>query len=179
MRYPLPMTDEPESPGMLGPSPSDRGLPAIPADPAEHARRVAREWHDVAEAHVRRRMRELGIPAGMIGSSDHKRRGERYAFFPDEIDGGGVAPGGRLSVDSGVLNPDLHPIKAWAEETLRRRFDAIIAHEYEEAIGGTHEYPVENAPETELPVGGRVRKLLRAIRLHEQGFPGGRSSRPR
>jgi hypothetical protein len=31
------MTDEPESPGMTGPSPSERGLPAVPDDPAEHA----------------------------------------------------------------------------------------------------------------------------------------------
>ena len=166
--------DQPPSdpPGLTGPSPSERGLPAVPADPAEHARRVAREWHDVGETYVRRRMKELGIPDAMIGSSDHKRGGERHAFFPDEKDGGGVAPGGRISVDSGVLTPELHPAREWADETLRRRIDATIAHEYEEAVGGTHRHAVEHSPETGLPVGGRVRKLLRAIRRSEQGFPG-------
>jgi hypothetical protein len=173
------MTDEPDPPGMIGPSPSERGLPAVPADPAEHAKRVAREWHDVGESYVRRRMKELGIPEVMIGSSDHERGGDRYAFFSDEIDGGGVAPGGRISVDSGILNPEPHPIRAWSDQILRLRIDAIIAHEFEEAIGGTHEYAVENSPETDLPVGGAVRKLLRAIRLSEQGFPGDPANRTR
>jgi hypothetical protein len=173
------MTDDPKPPGMIGPSPSERGFRAVTADKAVHAQQVAREWHDVAESYARQRMKELGIPEEMIGSSDHRRGGERHAFFPDEVDGGGVAPGGRISIDSGVLNPDLHPVKAWADETLRRRIDATIAHEYEEARGGTHAYAVEQAPETDLPVGGRVRKLLRAIRLSEQGFGGGPSSRTR
>jgi hypothetical protein len=169
----------PDTPGMIGPSPSERGLPAVPADPAEHALRSASEWADVAETYVRRLMKELGIPEEMIGSSDHKRGGERHAFFPNEMDGGGVAPGRRLNVDSGILNPELHPIKEWADETLRRRIDATIAHEFEEAVGGTHEYAVQHASETDLPVGGLVRKLLRAIRLSEQGFPGDPASRTR
>jgi hypothetical protein len=99
--------------------------------------------------------------------------------FVVDWDGGGVAPGGRISVDSGVLNPELHPVEEWRDETFRRRITAAIANEYEEAIGGTHEYAVEHAPETELPVGEPVRKMLRAIRLHEQGFGGGRPSRSR
>jgi hypothetical protein len=173
------MTGDPKPPCMIGPSPSERGLPAVPADPAVHARRVAREWSDVGEAYARRRMRELGVPEEQIGSSDHRRGGERHAFFPDEADGGGIPPGGRISIDSGVLNPELHPVKEWANETLRRRIDATIVHEYEETKGGTHSDAVEHASETDLPVGGRVRKLLRAIRLSEQGFPGGSSSRTR
>ena len=173
------MTDEPNPPGMFGQSPSERGLPAIPADPAEHAKRVAREWQDVAESYARRRMNELGIPEEMIGSSDHRSGVERRAFFPDEVDGGGVAPGGRISVDSGVLNPELHPVEEWRDAPLRARFSSAIAHEYEEAIGGSHEHAVEHAPETDLPVGEPVRKLLRAIRRFEQGFGGDRPSRSR
>jgi hypothetical protein len=173
------MTDDPNPPGMIGPSPSERGLPAVPADPAEHAKRVAGEWQDVAEAFIRRRMKELGIPDEMIGSSDHRSGVDRRAFYPHEVDGGGVAPGGRISVDSGVLNPELHPIEEWRDAGLRDRITATIAHEYEEAIGGTHEYAVEHAPETDLPVGKDVRKMLRAIRLSERGSGGGRPSRPR
>jgi hypothetical protein len=42
------MTDDPEeSSGMIGAPPSARHS-AIPADPAEHAFRSAREWQDVA-----------------------------------------------------------------------------------------------------------------------------------
>ena len=55
------MADEP--PGMIGTPPSARG----PIDPADQAVRVAREWEDVAEAHVRKRMRDLGVPEGWIG----------------------------------------------------------------------------------------------------------------
>ncbi len=69
--------------------------------------------------HVQKRMRYLGIPKEMIGSSDQKHGVERRAFFPHESDGGGVAPGGRISVDSGILNPELHPLKEWANATLR------------------------------------------------------------
>jgi hypothetical protein len=161
MGYHRPMTDTP------------------PTDPADHARDFAIRWADRLEIYAGVRMEELGIPSGMIGSSDYKRGVAWRAFYPHEIDGGGVAPGGRISVDSGVLNPELHPVKEWADANLRHRFDAAIAHEYEEAMGGSHEYAVEYAPETDLPVGGEVRKTLRAIRLSEQGFRGGGSNRTR
>ncbi len=115
----------------------------------------------------------------MIGSSDHKHRVERRAFFPHESGGGGIATGGRINVDSGVFNPELHPITEWAHSSLRHRIDASIAHEYEEARLGSHELALESAPETDLPIGGAVRRLLRAIRMHEQGFRGGNSSRRR
>jgi hypothetical protein len=176
------MSDEPESPGMIGPSPSERGLPAVPADPAEHAGRFAREWQDVAETYVKRRMKELGIPEERIGSSDHRHGLGRSAFNPYERDAGGVSPGGRLNVDSGVLNPEqmshLAPPapEAWRKARLRTRIDAAIAHEDMEWRAGTHEAAVELAPETDLPIGRKPRALLRAIRLGEQGFRGGASS---
>ena len=68
------MTDDPERPppGMIGTPLSARGLSPIPADPAEHALRLAREWHDVAETYVQRRMRELGIPEDRIGASSRE-----------------------------------------------------------------------------------------------------------
>ena len=66
------MDKPPPNPGMIGPSPSERGLPAVPADPALHAGQSAREWSDVAETFVRRRMKELGIPKARIGSTDHR-----------------------------------------------------------------------------------------------------------
>ncbi len=55
-------------PAMIGLPPSARGLTGRPADIAEHASVVAREWDDVAEAYVQKRMRELGIPDHQIGA---------------------------------------------------------------------------------------------------------------
>ena len=70
----------------------------------------------------------------------------RARFFPDERDGGGVATGGRISVDSGVLNPDQlkknygeEAAELWSRSRLRDRIDAIIIHEEAEAKAGTHE----------------------------------------
>lgn len=124
-------------------------------------------------------MKELGIPEARIGSTDHRHGLGVSAFNPYERDAGGVAPDGRLNVDSGVLNPEqmahlasLAP-KAWREATLRTRIDAAIAHEDMEWRAGTHRAAVERAPETDLPVGERARRLLRAIRLGEQEFRGG------
>ena len=54
---------------MIGLPPSARGLTGRPADIAEHASQVAREWEDVAESYVQKRMRELGIPEGQIGAA--------------------------------------------------------------------------------------------------------------
>ncbi len=138
------MTDEPDQPGMIGPSPSERGLPSVPADPAEHARRVAREWQDVGESYVRRRSKELGIPEERIGSSDHVHGLGVRAFNPHETDAGGVPPDGRINVDAGVLNPEraatLDPPapEAWRKARLRTRVDAAIAHEDMEWRAGTH-----------------------------------------
>ena len=53
---------------MVGLPPSARGLTGRFADPALHARAVAREWADVAEAYTQKRMRELGIPERQIGA---------------------------------------------------------------------------------------------------------------
>jgi hypothetical protein len=81
-----------------GVSPSARGLPAIPADPAEHAVRFAREWQDVAEIYVQRRMRELGIPEDRIGAIEYAEGSVRRAFDPDRRAGGTCDEFGRLYV---------------------------------------------------------------------------------
>jgi hypothetical protein len=172
------MTDESqEPPGMIGPSPSDRGLPAIPADPAEHAVRVAREWQVVVERYVQKRMGELGIPDDRIGAPDYERGGEKHAFLPDERIGGSHG-GGRLFVDSGVLNPELdaeiigpEASRIWGASRLRDRIDAVTAHEHLEALGLPHAEVVQRAPGTELPVSENARRILRSM---AQGVKRGR-----
>ena len=160
------MTDDPNPPGMIGPSPSERGLPAVPADPAEHARRVAREWQDVGESYVRRRMKELGIAEDRIGVIEHAEGGVRRAFAAEEQVGGTCDAFGRLYVDSGCLNPKLlvgKGSRVWPKARLRDRIDAIIGHEHEEYRIGSHEEALKLAPRTELPIRDGARRILRAM----------------
>ena len=146
----------------------------LPDDPADHARRFAEEYADWFENFVEGRMHALDVPEEQIGASDHVCGVAWRVFFPNESDGGGVSPGNRINVDSGVLNPELMaslgPVAsgAWAKSRLRDRIDAVIVHEFEEAALGSHDQAVSCSPETRLPVGPRARALLRAI---AQGAP--------
>jgi hypothetical protein len=157
---------------MIGTPPSAR--PAIPDDPAEHAMLKAREWADVAEAYVQRRMRELGIPERQIGVRRRELDYQRVTFLPHEGDGGGVTFDG-INVDSGVLNPRLNAAEfgpeasmLWAKGCLRDRIDAVIAHEHEEAKGVTHEVAIQRAADSPLPISDHARRILRAIAENEK-----------
>jgi hypothetical protein len=94
---------------------------------------------------------------------------EKHAFLPGESVGGSNGPGGRLFVDSGVLNPELNAAeigpaasKLWARSRLRDRIDAVIRHEHLEARGFSHDQAVQRAPETGLPISDHARRILRA-----------------
>lgn len=137
-----------------------------PSDPADHAEEFAHTWVDRLENHVEGRMHALDIREEQIGSSDHERGIAWRTFFPDERDGGGVATGGRISVDSGVLNPDQltkdygeEAGELWAKSRLRDRITAIIA----EAKAGTHEEALALAPQTTRPINEATRRILRAM----------------
>lgn len=157
-------------PGMIGLPPSARGLTGRPADPAEHAKLVAREWEEVIEAYTQKRMRELGIPEHSIGAPDYERGGTRRAFLPNESKGGTNDFAGRLYVDSGVLNPALNAeengpeaASLWIKSRLRDRIDAVIAHEYVEGRGLPHDQVVERVGGTGLPISDNARRILRSI----------------
>jgi hypothetical protein len=64
---------------------------------AEHASQVAREWEDVGESYVRKRMHELGIPDNQIGEPDYGGSG-RLAMRP-----GGYAARWRDKLRSGAF----------------------------------------------------------------------------
>jgi|SRR5271157_4083928 len=154
-------------PAMIGTPPSAR-FPAIPADPAENTVRSAHEWADVAESYVQERMHQLGIPERQIGVRRRERDYMCVAFVPSEGDGG-ITPDG-INVDSGVLNPQLNAEEIgprasaiWERARLRDRIDAVIAHEYEESIAGTHEGAEMRAADTALPISDKARHILRAI----------------
>ncbi len=129
-------------------------------------------------------MEELGISSERIGSSDHRLGIARCAFHPQESDAGGLASGGRINVDSGVLNPSWNAdgigpeaSSIWARAPLKERIGAAIAHEDTGWRLGSHEAAVEHAPESELPILPGAGALLRAIRRGETAIRGGGSSR--
>ena len=109
-------------------------------------------------------MEELGIPRHLLGATDFDGDGRWKAFIARERVGGNITDG--ISVNSGVLNPDL-PVgqggRVWAGARLRDRIDAVIAHEYEEDRLGTHELALKYAPKTMLPITGEARRILRAM----------------
>ena len=148
---------------MTGIPPSERG--GRPAHPGLHASQIAREWGDVGEGYVRRRMKELRIPDPMIGEPSYGGIGRWRAFDPQGRQGGTNTTG--VVVDSGVLNPELLAGKKggriWPKMRLKDRIDAIIAHEYEELrSGGQHAEALKAAANTELPISDEARRLNRA-----------------
>jgi hypothetical protein len=119
-------------------------------------------------------MEKMGIDKDRIGAKDRRNNVEWRAFFPDEVDGGGNSPGGRLNLDSGLFNDDLmQPMgprsdKAWRRASVETRAMAVLPHEDLESWGHTHEEAVEMAPETTLPISHAARGLLRIIREEQR-----------
>ena len=147
------------------------GLPTsarrVPHDAAEHAADFAHRYADSMNYHVENRMMELGIHTDRIGA--RKYGYPHRAFWPEENTGGGNVPGMRLTVDSGVLNPELMAARPeagpiWEKARLRDRMDAVIAHEDAESLTGDHTLAEAMAPDTELPIRDEARRILRAIR---------------
>jgi hypothetical protein len=170
------MTDEPQ-PDMIGPSPSERGLPAVPADPAEHAVDFSRRYAEDLEIVAGQAMIDLNLTSDQMGAEDHQRGSEHHAFFPKEREGGTVSPDGRVMLDSGIMNPHLldsgydeDTQKLWRKTKLRPRAEAIIAHELAEFDHeGDHELALIAAPETGLPISRAAREMLKQM---EKGWRG-------
>src|SRR5436309_2511860 len=87
---------------MVGDPPSAR---RVPADAGLHALDFAHRYAEPMDYHVENRMLQLGIPPDRIGATKH--RYPHRAFWAEERTGGGNAPGRRLTVDSGIFNPEL------------------------------------------------------------------------
>jgi hypothetical protein len=136
-----------------------------PTDPADHAEGFARRWIDRLDEYCTVRMEELGIPKDKIGASDREHGIVWCAFNPHDREGGSITTG--VTVNSGVLNPDLlkgkKGARMWLKARLRDRIDAIIAHEYEEGRHGTHAAALKAAAKSELPVTDGARRLLRSM----------------
>ena len=127
-------------------------------------------WYQRLETFAQKRLRELGIPDHRIGAFDHDFDLRLAAFHPKERTGGGVSPGGRINLNSGVFNPDLlvpHPSptvsSVWRKARVRDRCDAVIAHEYHEGQDVSHTEAERQASQTDLPVTDGARRILQAM----------------
>jgi hypothetical protein len=149
----------------------------VPADPADHAEDFAHRYAEPLDWQAGMHMEEMGIPSERIGSNDHARGLAGRAFNPHERSGGGISPGGRINLDSGSFNPELltkdygkRAGKLWAQSRLRHRWEALEAHKDAEwRMGGDHDAAVRVAPETELPISDKARKILREMRKGWKG----------
>jgi hypothetical protein len=143
---------------------------------AREHRKIATQRRHAAVGHaqdldliVAQRMLELGIPDHQIGRPDPDSGGRWRAFIPHQGEGGGVV-GDQINVDAGLLDvgmmrkrygPDIGG--KWASDRLRDRLDQVIAHEYAEAAGISHQEAVQRAPKTPLAIHETARERLRAI----------------
>ena len=136
-----------------------------PQDPADHAKDFAHRWADRLDEYCAIRMEELGIPPHLLGADD-LRKDMRWCAFDAEGKEGGNITGG-ITVNSGVLNPDLLNGEKGGDigskARLRDRIDAVIAHEFEESKTADHVAALKAAAKTELPVTDGARRILRAM----------------
>ena len=147
-----------------------------PTDPADHAEDFRRRYAEDLDIVAGQAMMDLGVPDDQMGARDHTRNSEIHSFFPGDWEGGTVSPAGRITLDSGLRNPELlasydeETRKKWRRTRIADRAQAIIAHELAEyEYGGDHELALIAGPETKLPISHAARELLKQM---ERGWTG-------
>jgi len=147
-----------------------------PSDPADHAEDFSRRYAEDLEIVAGQAMMDLGIADDQLGARDHTRNSEIHSFFPSDREGGTVSHAGQITLDSGLMNPELlsnydeETRKMWRRTRIADRAQAIIAHELaEHEYGGDHELALIAGPETKLPISHAARELLNQM---ERGWRG-------
>jgi hypothetical protein len=145
-------------------------------DPADHAEDFSRRYAEDFDIVAGQAMMDLGIPDNQMGARDPDRNREPHSFFPSERTGGSVSPAGQITLDSGLMNPNLMSAtydedtqKMWRRTRIRDRAQAIIAHELAEHEYADHELALIAGLETKLPISHAARELLRQM---ERGWRG-------
>ena len=155
-------------PGMVGLPPSAR---QVSADPKLHALDFSRRYRDDLDIAIGQVMLDLGLdPHQQMGGSDPDHGFVHATFHPNEQTVGSISPDGRITIDSGIMNPAVmdgpygeEAGNYWRGMRLPDRIKAATAHEYEEHRGGSHEASLKKAPDTKLPVGEKAREMLRRM----------------
>jgi hypothetical protein len=146
-----------------------------PPDPADHAEDFSRRYAEDLDIVAGQAMIDLGIPNDQMGARDPTRQSQIHSFFPGDREGGTVSPAGQITLDSGLMNPELlanydeETQKMWQRTRIADRAQAIIAHELAEHEYGDHELALIAGPETKLPISHAARELLRQM---ERGWRG-------
>ncbi len=147
-----------------------------PSDPADHAEDFSRRYAEDLDIVAGQVMLDLKIPDNQLGARDPDRNSEHHCFFPSERTGGSVSPAGQITLDSGLMNPDLlaaaydeETQKLWQHTRIGDRAQTIIPHELAEHEYGDHELALIAGPETELSISHAARELLRQM---EKGWRG-------
>jgi hypothetical protein len=124
------------------------------------------------------RMRRVGIPEEMIGIKWWGiEKGAFVRYHPPQL-GGNIRVGSNgkpgIHVDAAVFDrnaPKVGVLSSWRSASLRDRIDAVIAHEYTEALAphgvDFHIHAVKNAENTPLTISDRARQILREYRRAE------------
>ncbi len=137
-----------------------------PIDPAAHALDFSRRYADDLEIISGQAMIDLGLTEHQMGARDPERNREHHTFFPTDETGGSISPAGQVTLDSGLMNPELLANydeatgAAWKRTRINDRAQAIIAHELAEHEHGDHELALIAGPETKLPISHAARELL-------------------
>jgi hypothetical protein len=148
-----------------------------PSNPADHAEDFSRRYAEDLDIVAGQAMVDLRIPDHQMGARDPDRNREIHSFFPRERTGGSIAPARQITLDSGLMNPDLLAAnydeatqEMWRKTRLIDRAHAIIAHELaEHEYGGDHELALIAGPETKLSISDRARVLLRQMECGRRG----------
>jgi hypothetical protein len=146
----------------------------LPADIADFANR----YQESLSRTIGNRMRQVGVPDEMIGVEWWGvDKGPFVRYHPPQF-GGNIRVGlnGKpgINVDPAVFDanaPKMGTLPSWRSARLRDRIDAVIAHEYTEALAPQgvdwHIHAVKNAENTPLTISDRARQILREYRQAE------------
>jgi len=148
-----------------------------PSDPAEHAQDFSRRYAEDLDIVAGQAMLDLGLTNHQMGARDPDRMSEHHCFFPEDREGGTVSFVGQVTLDSGLMNPELltrnydeATRKLWQRTRIGARAQAIIAHELaEHEYDHDHELALIAGPETKLCISQEARELLRQM---ERGWRG-------
>jgi hypothetical protein len=146
----------------------------LPADVADFANR----YQDPLSRAIGNRMRQVGVPDEMIGVEWWGvDKGPFVHYQPPQL-GGNIRVGlnGKpgINVDAAVFDanaPKIGNLASWKSASLRDRIDAVIAHEYTEALAPQgvdfHIHALKKAENTPLKISGQARQILREYRQAE------------
>ncbi len=125
-----------------------------PADPADHAEDFSHRYAEDLDIVAGQTMMDLNLSNEHMGARDPDRDRQHHSFFPGDREGGTVSPAGQITLDSGLMNPELMSTydeatqKLWQSTRIRDRAQAIVAHELAEHEYGDHELALIAGPET-------------------------------